>query len=299
MKVICTRLLLSALLALPGLAAQAQASSNTVPFEYRGGHLLCVPVKINNSVETKFILDTGAGVNVISSKLAKQLACKSSGLHSGKRMSGQLLTMKICRLKKLRFGSAEHKNVPAAIWNTDDLFGHDKEFAGVQGIISLEFFRKQAFTIDYKNSQIILESKETLQQRQKGAARSSVKIEPRFGVECGIKIPVTIPKFPKLMAEVDTGSSSLILDYRYLKALNIRRAKIKREYGKDETGHAYMRYFTTLPGAVCLKEAPAIKQESPAVMFQKIIHDGLIGDTFLKQFTVSFDLEHSQMFFAK
>jgi hypothetical protein len=33
-------------------------------------------------------------------------------------------------------------------------------------------------------------------------------------------------------------------------------------------------------------------------MFQQIIHDGLVGDRFLRNFTTTYDLARSQMIFA-
>jgi Aspartyl protease len=49
---------------------------------------------------------------------------------------------------------------------------------------------------------------------------------------------------------------------------------------------------------ISLTAAPAFRQHDPRVMFQKIIHDGLIGDTFLRNFVTTYDLANSQMIFA-
>lgn len=289
-----------ATLLFPIALQSASGQNQKTSFEYKGGHLLCIPVKLNNSLATTFILDTGVGVNLLSDSLAKKLACKKMLLlHSGKRMSGQTLTMNMARLGSLTFAGFSQTNVPVALWKTQDLFGNSKDFADVQGILSLDFFKKQAFTIDYKSKSIILENEESLKSRLAKGISVPIKVESKAGIECSIKIPMSMEKFPKLMAEVDTGSDSLILDLRYMKGLNIRTADVKRVVGKDETGHAYMRYFTKLPGNISVKGAASIKQTTPSVMFQKIIHDGLIGDSFLKQFTITYDISHSRMIFEK
>jgi hypothetical protein len=44
--------------------------------------------------------------------------------------------------------------------------------------------------------------------------------------------------------------------------------------------------------------APHIAQRDPPVMFQQIIYDGLVGDTFLRGFVVTYDLARSRMIFA-
>jgi hypothetical protein len=37
---------------------------------------------------------------------------------------------------------------------------------------------------------------------------------------------------------------------------------------------------------------------NPPVMVQKIIHDGLLGDRFLRNFTTTYDLPRSRVIFA-
>jgi hypothetical protein len=36
----------------------------------------------------------------------------------------------------------------------------------------------------------------------------------------------------------------------------------------------------------------------PPVMFQEIIYDGLVGDSFLRNFTTTYDLPRSRMIFS-
>ncbi len=279
-------------------SAPCNAETSELPFTYRGGHIICIPATLNSKKQSTFILDTGAGVNILSDKLQKEHASAATARHSGKRMSGQALQMKIATVPEIKVGAVQQKLSKVAIWNTEDLFGHSKEFADIAGILSLNFFRKVPFTLDYKRKVLILEDSESLKKRVATGIRVPVKIESKGDVELSIKVPISIDKNPRLFAEVDTGSDSLILDLRYMKSLNIRNAKIKRVVGKDETGHSFIRYFTELPGNICLKDAPSISQKKPDVMFQKIIHDGLIGNSFLKQFTVTYDLAHSQMIFS-
>ena len=67
----------------------------------------------------------------------------------------------------------------------------------------------------------------------------------------------------------------------------------------DETGHAYRRTFTTLMGSINPAGAPDIAQRDPPVMFQEIIYDGLVGDSFLREFVVTYDLARSRMILAR
>ncbi|HUY08924.1 MAG TPA: hypothetical protein VMW80_05675 [Candidatus Dormibacteraeota bacterium] len=96
------------------------------------------------------------------------------------------------------------------------------------------------------------------------------------------------------------GSDSLILTAPLARELGIdlTQESTGRVEGQDETGHAYIRYFSKLRGAFGPTAAPAIRQVDPEVMFQEIIYDGLIRDALLRSFVVTYDLPSSRMIFA-
>jgi len=68
--------------------------------------------------------------------------------------------------------------------------------------------------------------------------------------------------------------------------------------GTDETGHAYTRWFTKLSGEIHLPSAPELAQHAPDVQFQRIIHDGLVGDAFLRRFAVTYDVAGAELIFG-
>jgi hypothetical protein len=74
---------------------------------------------------------------------------------------------------------------------------------------------------------------------------------------------------------------------------------VKRQEGKDETGHRFIRFFSKIEGPVYVAGSSEIKGESPDVMFQKIIYDGLVGHYFLRDYTVSYNIANSEMIFRK
>jgi hypothetical protein len=59
---------------------------------------------------------------------------------------------------------------------------------------------------------------------------------------------------------------------------------------RHETGRAYTRRFTRLAGRIHPTTAAHLAQDDPDVMFQRIIHDGLVGHAFLRQHVVTFDV---------
>jgi hypothetical protein len=77
-------------------------------------------------------------------------------------------------------------------------------------------------------------------------------------------------------------------------------ADVRRMNGKDETANAYVRYFSTLLRALTVPGAPNISAPMGAtVMFQKIVHDGLVGHSFLSAHVVTFDITHGEMIFGQ
>jgi hypothetical protein len=291
-------LLVTGLLPAPALG---DAVPEGVPFKYIGGHIMTVPVRLSDNIGTTFIFDTGAGVSLISQKLADKLHCATTGTHSGQRMSGQTLQMPTCAVSSLRFGSCVQKNVPVGIWNMTGFIPDTAEFAGIEGFLSLNYFKNVPFTIDYPRKRFYIENEQSMKVRHENGVVVPVVADSKDNVEYTISVRVSVSKVVSALAVVDTGSGSLILDEKFMKRLGVDPdgKVVEAVDGTDETGNKYRRYFTTLPEAIHLTEAPKISQMHPRVQFQKIIHDGLIGDSFLSQFVVTYDLAHSQLIFAR
>ncbi|MFN8555654.1 MAG: aspartyl protease family protein, partial [Candidatus Obscuribacterales bacterium] len=89
--------------------------ASAIPFKYAANHILVIPAVVEGK-ETSFVLDTGAGVNVISATLAAKLGCAPAGTVTGKRMSGQTMTMKLVNLSALQIGSCLQRKLPIAAW---------------------------------------------------------------------------------------------------------------------------------------------------------------------------------------
>jgi hypothetical protein len=99
---------------------------------------------------------------------------------------------------------------------------------------------------------------------------------------------------------VDTGSDAIVLDVTLAAEAGVDLAAPgTRTYeSTDETGHNFTRHFATVSGEVSVSGAPGFRVTGPEAMFQKIIHDGLIGDQFLRNFVTTYDLPGSRMIFA-
>lgn len=75
-----------------------------VGFEYVG-HLVTVPVRVGD-LETRIIADSGIGLTIIRSSLAEQVGFRPTGASfTGRRMSGQEVTLPLAIAPSLRLGT--------------------------------------------------------------------------------------------------------------------------------------------------------------------------------------------------
>lgn len=262
--------------------------SDRIPFE-RIHHLVTVPVTVTG-VETRFILDTGIGPTLLAESLSARAGCTPTGeTFSGRRMSGQEVTTPLARVPSLRLGDFERRDFEIG---TLDLSGFPEELADVGGFLSLAFFDEQPFTVDYPAECVALEA----------STGVAVEVElERNGPSLDVFLPLVLPNGRTISVEVDMGSDALILDERFAEELDVDLAApdVRRVDGVDETGGAMTRWFTTLAGSIEPTGAPELAQQQPEVMFQRIIHDGLIGDAFLRRQPVTYDLPNRRLVFGR
>jgi hypothetical protein len=256
-------------------------------------HLPSLPVRIDGSLDTRFAFDTGIGINLVSKSLCKMLDCKSVGQHVGKRMSGQEVTVPLAKVRSLSVGHEEQHDVVVGVLD----MGGFVEASDVQGFVSLGFFARRPFTLDEQRGELVLEDEASLEKRVADGAAVPMKLR-REGESLTAFLPIDVGG-QSVLAEVDTGSDAIILDERFMSALGIDPATTKKLDGRDETGHEFTRWFTDLNAGVHPEGVPALRRTGMRTMFQKIIHDGLVGRRFLEPWVVTFDLPHERMVFGR
>ncbi len=122
----------------------------------------------------------------------------------------------------------------------------------------------------------------------------------RDGPSTAVYMPLELPNGRTASVEVDMGSNELILDVPYAAEVGVEldHPDVRKVGGRDETGHEYTRWFTSLRGVVHVPNAPELAQHDPDVQFQKIIYDGLVGHAFLQRFAVAFDVPNERLIFS-
>jgi len=259
-------------------------------------HLVVVPATVAG-IPTRLVLDSGIGLTVLSEALCARSGCEPTGASfTGRRMSGQAVTLSLARVPALAFGGVDRHGVHVGML---DMSGFPQELAGIDGFVGLDLLADAPFTVDYAGGHVALESDESLAERRRAGVSVSVLVE-REGPAVDVFCPLTIPGGRTIEVEVDMGSDALILDERFAgeTGVDLGAEGVRRIDGTDETGHAYTRWFTTLPGEIHPPSAPDLAQRAPDVQFQRIIHDGLLGDAFLRRFAVTYDVAGAELIFG-
>jgi hypothetical protein len=251
-------------------------------------HLVTVPVSVNG-IESRFVLDSGIGLTLLRSELSESAGLRPTGASfTGRRMSGQSVTIPLGEIPAMTFAGSMCEQVEVGVL---DMSFFPADLAGIGGFLSLAFFADCPLSVDYRRGVVIVETRETLAARYADGVPVSVDVQ-HDGPSVTMFMPLTIPGGRSISVEVDMGSDQLILDERLAEetGASLDDDGGRRVEGTDETGHAYTRRFTRLVGRIYPTTAPHLAQDDPVVMFQRIIHDGLVGDAFLRQHVVTFDV---------
>ena len=300
--------------------AQADETPTSVPFRTGKKRALLLPVKVADSIDAEFLLDTGLGFNLISPQLAKKLGMEPTPNYKVRPIRGGELDLAQGRLSSLALGNLKESDQEVVVGEPRCFVGHDGE-TKVDGILSLAFFRNHPFTLDFVNQKVVLEDSESLAKRKAAGKRVECRLSDENVVASvslmlkerapapekpgGLAGLLSIfsggpPDPPKAWVQVDTGCESLQLDSKLMFTLRIDATggNVTEAETTDQNGVRY-RSWTSRMGRVELSDNPTLAQEKSPVVFRKLLAEGVVGQEFLRHYTVTFDLPASELIFAK
>jgi clan AA aspartic protease (TIGR02281 family) len=122
-----------------------------VRFSSANGHIT-VPVVLNGFLTAKVLVDTGAGITIISRELAGELGIEKRSANSiTLKTMAMDIQAQMARLDSIRVGDLSRDNFPVAI--TDLPLGERTQFAGILG---MDFLNNYKIHIDNDNQRIRL-----------------------------------------------------------------------------------------------------------------------------------------------
>ncbi len=308
-----------ALSTLSGLGlALADQSPSTLAFRFGKKRSVILPVKVGESTQAEFLLDTGLGFNVVSPSLAQKVGVESGSTTKIKPVTGGEFDLPQGRISSLTVGNQSESDQPTLIAEPKMFISNDGENK-VDGILSLSFFREHPFTLDYANQKLIFENSDSLAKRKATGHRVECRMADE-GIVAAVSLALTerpveptksglaalIPSFsgppepPKAWVQVNTGSEHLMLDSKLMFTLKVddTGANVTESETTDQNGRRY-RSFTSHLGKVELADNPALVVEKQPVVFRKLQTEGVLGQSYLQRYTVTFDLPNSEMIFSK
>ncbi|MCZ2341762.1 MAG: PDZ domain-containing protein [Bacteroidales bacterium] len=139
---------------LPCAAAQSPAESQTVPFQLLPSRHILVRAKLNDKGPYQFIFDTGAPINLVSSRVARDAGLKKPGGFSLFRAP------KPVEVQQLTLGTVSAAKIPVLVMDHPTVETISRAFeqstGPIEGIIGYPFFARYALTVDYQKKQLLL-----------------------------------------------------------------------------------------------------------------------------------------------
>ena len=265
--------------------------SRVVEFQILAGALIVVPVELANGVKARFALDTGAGIDVVSKRLANELSLPEEGTFTGKRMTGEEITVGLTKVPSLSFAGSEKTDYLVGV--TDIFDKLPKELGSVDGALSMRFFADTQVKIDFPKSLVELGPKAI-----EGYVVPLKKLRQK-DLALGLLAPITIDGRYGGEFEVDTGTTTTIAPLRAMETLGLSKddKSLRKVEGVNETGVPFQRFYGKAKAVYASGQSETMVTDSP-ICFEEVIYDGVIGIDYLQNFSVIFDLRNSQMFLA-
>jgi predicted aspartyl protease len=263
-----------------------------VGFRLAGGDqpLILIPGSVAGRGPYDFILDTGAGTTLLSTRLADELGIEPSGSKQGAGAAGKV-TVALATVPSLAIGGVVREFMPIAITAEVERIGTALG-TRIDGCLGYDFLKDFRVAIDY--------GKQLVRLRQGAfdpvSATPVTRSEVAFRLAAPTKPLVMIPAFvngqgPFAFA-LDTGASTSVISPAVALALGIERGA-----GTAMTGGGGMLQATI--GRVASLAVGSATAADVAVVVSDFVEqigqavggkvDGVVGYNFLRRFRVTID----------
>lgn len=131
---------------------------------WRFGHDLVIPVVVSDKAVGNFILDTGAGINSVTPRLAHQITKVSYEGQALKGVSGKVKEVLSGDKAILQFAKVRVRSDDIPVFNADNI--SDWEGTEISGFIGIRTLVQLKFTIDYRDGLVNFEPYERKPARE-------------------------------------------------------------------------------------------------------------------------------------
>jgi hypothetical protein len=234
-------LLIAVVLCVVPYAARAV---ETIPFTYENG-LIKISGSVDGQAPVPMLLDLGAGVDVLSERLAHLVDFK--GKYTTLRLTGQRTDLPMGKVVSLTLGNARIGDTSVGVWN--GLYAA----RGVDGLISAEAFRDTDATIDFAAHQIVVEDSVSFPERRRTATYVPLVLQDDLNTALAVFARFDFGNGRSGLCLIDTGRKDIAIDNVFQKG--------------------------GVP-SLTLQGAPQTKMDNPPVKYENLIYDCMIGNDF-------------------
>ncbi|SEJ42514.1 Aspartyl protease [Dyadobacter koreensis] len=281
------------------LVTVASLSAQTVvPFEMApSGHIM-IKAKVNG-IEGNFILDTGAGITLLTKKFSSKLSNvhRLNREYTAFRATGEKITADLYTTDQIMIGDFKDPNPKLMIFDVD--------FGPIDGLISLMTFQNQPFTIDYEQKKVIIETAGSFNAKKAKGYILPLQIESSRDITLDIFTFVQVNQKLTLQFLIDSGAGTNVfhINANYLKELGVDvqdtskvvRTTRKSEFNKEiETS-----IYSTRISEISARDFPQIHVSEPKVSFiEGLIYDGTSSLNWFGK-TITINIGGREMIVAK
>jgi len=276
--------MLSALALIASLSlTSSQVGTDTLALEIADGGYLYVRARIADSIDVRLLLDTGAGINTLSENLLARLGPhrRAAGTHTGTRHNGEKITGPVWSVSSLTVGSLRRRDVVVGGFAPPN----------ADGLLSMDFFRDQAFTLDLTRGLLTMESGRRVEEIVAHGTSIPIRLKLNGPNELDLFVSVCVGDSVAADAEFDTGAGDnmLMLQPAYMARLGIApdpRARGPLEYYVQSSFLPELHYCS----------APAVRTTHQFVGFKEgLIYEGLVGHGAFRDRRLTIDIPGRRM----
>lgn len=226
-----------------------------------------------NGVPGDFLFDTGGGVTLLSKDFAPKVSCSYWGRTTGYNMFGKRGDGAHCDGVQLVAGDVPLTPVSVGRMDFTGQFPGDK---APDGLLSLDAFDGKAITIDQVAGTLTIETPSSLAERVAHMTELPMRLVRDCSARClNAFVAVPTPQ-GRTWLILDSGAGGVSL--------------IARDYASSFGLDSATKMGQTLKVDI----APGVHVDSP-VMIADMIMDGNLGQPFMSQYVLTFDLDRGRM----
>lgn len=260
--------------------------SKEISFEYINGFIF-IPVTIENK-EYKFLLDTGAELNLIDPKIANQLNLKP--LKKGTISNAKESEKRISRVEisNINIGGIDFHQTAGIIWDISkfsDLIGCVK----IDGLIGNNLMRKSNWQINYQNKTIKISDKIDNFNISSNVKKTIMNSGNYGNVIFDVTIRDKTKRFTfdtGFNGFMQTGETDILENEKYLTQIGLTGANFN---GKKD-GETYYNKLETF-------SLNGIEFKSPKLLSVKTNSSSVLGNEFYENFILTIDWQNDLLYF--